>query len=434
MAVSLVVCQHVLPAVPYSRRQADDARDVAGSSGGTVDGTGTAVEALLVGRFPAQLRNLLLKPPTELAEAKVKFVQTLTNLQYCTPESSMKENLLAMDKLPQRLRKGLSHYGCLPPAEAADMGGGSSGNTPPLGGGEPTVAWRDPGNAFYETYLEVFLHVHNNLYQPDAPIHLAKYSAVKGKQRRRERAGDILEGMLGGALLGAELMSPGNYEDVRWALAYKSDPASQKDDLLNFGTRLITSLVAFEVLMQVRGYTHAAGAWWDWDARREAINIFSECQAEFEKVFRWTCEGFAVEYKGDDPTRRRSVAGAERHRARDRQRALARRGAKRGGAGTTTADTPPLGGGAAASEELVAATASSHAAGAGVPTADTPPLGGGTAASASAAPTAGAASSHAAGAASSSAAVGVSFEERKALAKKRLAPTSSEEGSASDWD
>jgi hypothetical protein len=156
--------------------------------------------------------------------------------------------------------------------------------------------------------------------------------------------------------------------------------------------------------MQVRGYTHAAGAWWDWDARREAIDIFSECQAEFEKVCRWTCEGFAAEYKGGDPTRRRSVAGAEQRLARDRQRALARRDAKRGGAGAATADTPPLGGG--------------------------------TATSASAAPTACAASSHAAGAASSSAAGGMSFQERKAAAKKRLAPTDDEgcDDAFSDWD
>jgi hypothetical protein len=337
-------------------------------------------------RLPWALRRQLVAPPTSEEAALRDLAQYVWNLHAYCPRTDVWVQLKCADEVPSSDRKQVSHYGAVPPAPDA---------APPKRSKEP-LQWRDMGNATYEHWLDFFLLCLAWL-RKDV-FRLKNYEWYTNVGRRREYAGDVVESILGGSLLTAGLMTAGDFDHINWDLRYVAEPQNVVEGALNFLSRFITCLLSFENYCEMR---YANKQWWvGWSPQDEAKKVFDAVLPCLQKVVSWSEDGFEKHYRGDRPEKARSVAGAERHRARDQRRAEQRRAKSK--AGARGAGTPPQGGGASSSTAPCVAQLSP------------PPQGGG-------------ASSSSAPCATPPPPQGGTFSERREAARKRLlAPTSSE--------
>ena len=339
----------------------------------------------LYGRMPLALRRQLLERPATKEAALKALAQATYNLAVCTSTTDIWHELEVVDGLRQKKRKAMSHHGALPPRPTSGSIDGSR------------EQWRDPGNHFYESWLDYIMAALGFLRK--TKLTLRNLSRKTAPQKRRDRAGDICEYVLASCMIIGGLAEMGNYEDVRWDLMHCANPKDDREAAVDLCARLLTCMLAFEHLDT-----------WVPD------QVFQQVLPHLREIDEWTSAGYQEFWKGDRDSKRRSVEGAKKRRDRDAERAAARRAGKRASGSSAAPSggacaTPPLGGGGAAS---------SSAAPSGGACA-TPPLGGGGAASSStAAPTL----------------PPLSFAERRAAAQQRLLAPTDDEGDddMSDWD
>jgi hypothetical protein len=281
------------------------------------------------GRMPWQVRRGAATPaghdPTtheKMSEATCieRVAQALCNL---FAASSFYHKVQAADKAPNSSRKWLSHWGAIP-ARAGQHAYGK---------------WRDPGNWYYQVVLETIMRAHFVLFSvPGRDTHkgLEQYNKVTNTAKQQERAGDILESVLGRCMLnsGVQVEAAG-WHNNPWNIQMSEAEPEQRDVVY-----FILFFQAIEDMISVFEMPN--------DAVETAKIIMSNVSVRLSEIFQW--------YGSDPSQRARSNMGWMRQKQRDADRAKMRREASRskgkGGKsagnikGGAVSGTPPAGGGA----------------------------------------------------------------------------------------
>jgi hypothetical protein len=251
-------------------------------------------------------------------DAVKRLAQAVANM---TLYSDMYERVVASDANVDGARKGLSHLGAVPTRVGLDTAFIQKG-----------FAHTDAGNFSYRTDLEVFLLAHKSLRGSTGK--LPSYDQVLNDTKKNERAGDIIESVIGQFMMEKKITFAGwqaNPWDVHLG---RSDPLA----------RAIGYYLSMHAAVQDFIATHGTIASTA-NASQVAAFIHTKIEDQLEAIMWWAND------EPGDIQRRRSKAGWERHKSRDAARAAARTAARKGKGGGATSSggkgvTPPASGGA----------------------------------------------------------------------------------------
>jgi hypothetical protein len=245
------------------------------------------------------------------------FAQKLYNV---AAHSTLWTAIVMADKAPERERKPRSHFGALPsrPMTSATSSGSN---------------YRDPGNAHYEVLLLAIRLAVRQFHETKKTVEelpdIVKYFSISNIHKRRERAGDVLEMVLGNHLFTTTGGRTDGWEPIPWDIGYHTPPSRD-------AVRLVDTSHALEDVNAVINL----------DENGLIIPGVASLNAENIKQFYDTCIYLKVEHiiawagtDGDNPLRTRSAAGASKQAVRNALRAASRpRGGKsKGKHGTSPA-------------------------------------------------------------------------------------------------
>ena len=309
------------------------------SGGGTGSGASSECVRLDLGRLPSQVALRYGQAPganMTPEDAVKRLAQAVANM---TLYSDMYERVVASDANVDGARKGLSHLGAVPTRVGLDTAFIQKG-----------FAHTYAGNFSYRTDLEVFLLAHKSLRGSTGK--LPSYDQVLNDTKKNERAGDIIESIIGKFMMEKKITFAGwqaNPWDVHLG---RSDPLA----------RAIGYYLSMHAAVQDFIATHGTIASTA-NASQVAAFIHTKIEDQLAAIMWWAND------EPGDIQRRRSKAGWERHKSRDAARAAARTAARKGKGGGKGV-TPPASGGASSGGKGGGATSSG---GKGV----TPPASGG---------------------------------------------------------
>ncbi len=200
--------------------------------------------------------------------------------------------LVAWDAAPEKVRKPMSWSGAVPARDAEGMGTGE--------------CYVDAGNHQYTCALRLLEVLAIHLGLRGAP--LAALGKISNKEKTRNRAGDIVEAVLGQLFEQTPALKEQGDDPDHWVL----DPALGPESIQVCAQRLMIVVARVQDAVDV----------WDWETHRHedellwARDVWARCPPGW-------LEAAQQRLAEPAPERRRSTAGALRAAARDARRAAA---------------------------------------------------------------------------------------------------------------